>query len=48
MLQLKRGWIEAAYFRDAHGVDVMARFRDGLSSLEAEGLLNLRTSNASN
>ena len=44
VLQLKRGWIEAAYFRDAHGVDVMSRFRDGISSLEAEGLLNLRTS----
>jgi oxygen-independent coproporphyrinogen-3 oxidase len=44
ILQLKRGWIEAAYFRDAYGVDVMSRFRAGLSSLEAEGLLNLRTS----
>jgi oxygen-independent coproporphyrinogen-3 oxidase len=43
VLQLKRGWINAAYFRDTHGVDVMSRFRDGISSLEAEGLLNLRT-----
>ena len=43
VLQLKRGWIQAAYFRDAHGVDVMSRFRDGINSLEAEGLLNLRT-----
>jgi oxygen-independent coproporphyrinogen-3 oxidase len=43
VLQLKRGWIQAAYFRDAYGVDVMSRFRDGISSLEAEGLLNLRT-----
>ena len=44
VLQLKRGWIQGAYFRDAYGVDVMSRFRDGISSLEAEGLLNLRTS----
>jgi oxygen-independent coproporphyrinogen-3 oxidase len=43
ILQLKRGWIQAAYFKDAYGVDVMSRFRDGISSLEAEGLLKLRT-----
>ncbi|HUR19860.1 MAG TPA: coproporphyrinogen-III oxidase family protein [Vicinamibacterales bacterium] len=43
VLQLKRGWIQAAYFRDAYNVDVMSRFNDGISSLEAEGLLALRT-----
>jgi oxygen-independent coproporphyrinogen-3 oxidase len=43
ILQLKRGWIQAAYFRDAYGVDVMSRFREGINSLEAEGVLNLRT-----
>ena len=43
ILQLKRGWIQAAYFQDAYGVDVMTRFREGISSLEAEGVLNLRT-----
>jgi oxygen-independent coproporphyrinogen III oxidase len=44
VLQLKRGWISAAYFRDTYGVDVMTRFRDGIDTLEADGLLNLRTS----
>ena len=43
VLQLKRGWIQAAYFRDAYNVDVMSRFSDGISSLEAEGILQLRT-----
>ena len=43
ILQLKRGWIEAAYFREMYGVDVMTRFNEGISSLEAEGLLNLRS-----
>ena len=43
VLQLKRGWISAAYFQEAYGVDVMSRFRDGISSLEAEGFLSLRT-----
>ena len=44
VLQLKRGWISAAYFRDTYGVDVMTRFRDGIHTLEADGLLNFRTS----
>ena len=43
VLQLKRGWISAPYFQEAYGADVMARFRDGIDTLEADGLLGLRT-----
>ena len=43
VLQLKRGWINASYFKDAYGVDVMTRFRDGIDTLEADGWLKLRT-----
>jgi oxygen-independent coproporphyrinogen-3 oxidase len=39
VLQLKRGSIRPAYFRDKYGVDVLARFRDQLASLAAEGYL---------
>jgi oxygen-independent coproporphyrinogen-3 oxidase len=43
ILQLKRGWIRTAYFLEAYGVDVTARFREGIDALEADGVLNLRT-----
>lgn len=43
ILQLKRGWINTAYFADGYGVDVTSRFREGLDSLEAEGWLRSRT-----
>jgi oxygen-independent coproporphyrinogen III oxidase len=39
VLQLKRGWVSAAYFSTKYGVDVRSRFKDQLASLEAEGLL---------
>ena len=39
VLQLKRGSIRPAYFRDKYGVDVRARFRDAWDSLAAEHLL---------
>jgi oxygen-independent coproporphyrinogen-3 oxidase len=42
VLQLKRGWINAAYFAEAYGVDVTTRFREGLDALAASGWLRLR------
>ena len=39
VLQLKRGSIRPAYFRDKYGVDVRARFADALRSLSADGYL---------
>ena len=39
VLQLKRGWIRPAYFREKYEVDVLSRFREPLASLEAEGYL---------
>jgi len=39
VLQLKRGWVGAAYFSTKYGVDVRSRFKDQLASLEAEGFL---------
>ena len=38
VLQLKRGWVRPAYFRDKYGVDVLARFREPLASLARGGL----------
>jgi oxygen-independent coproporphyrinogen-3 oxidase len=43
ILQLKRGWIRPAYFQETYGVDVTARFRDGIDALEADGVLQSRT-----
>ena len=43
ILQLKRGWIRTAYFLETYGVDVTARFREGIDALEADGVLNVRT-----
>jgi oxygen-independent coproporphyrinogen-3 oxidase len=40
VLQLKRGSIRPAYFRNKYAVDVLARFRDPLASLAAEGYLS--------
>jgi oxygen-independent coproporphyrinogen-3 oxidase len=39
ILQLKLGLLRPAYFRQKYGVDVLARFRDPLASLDAEGFL---------
>jgi oxygen-independent coproporphyrinogen-3 oxidase len=39
VLQLKRGWVRPAYFREKHGVDVLGRFRGPLASLRAEGFV---------
>jgi oxygen-independent coproporphyrinogen-3 oxidase len=39
VLQLKKGSISPAYFRDKYRVDVPSRFREALASLEAEGYL---------
>jgi oxygen-independent coproporphyrinogen-3 oxidase len=40
VLQLKRGWVSAAYFSSKYGVDVRSRFREQLASLDAEGYLS--------
>jgi oxygen-independent coproporphyrinogen-3 oxidase len=37
VLQLKRGAIQPAYFRDKYGVDVLERFAEPLASLRARG-----------
>jgi oxygen-independent coproporphyrinogen-3 oxidase len=42
VLQLKRGGIRPAYFRDKYGVDVLDRFREPLASLDADGYLLAR------
>jgi oxygen-independent coproporphyrinogen-3 oxidase len=39
VLQLKRGSIRPAYFREKYDVDVLGRFREPLRSLAAEGFL---------
>ncbi len=39
VLQLKRGSVRPAYFADKYGVNVLERFRDQLTSLEAAGYL---------
>jgi oxygen-independent coproporphyrinogen III oxidase len=39
VLQLKRGSIRPAYFRDKYGVDVLQRFRPQTAALAAEGYL---------
>jgi oxygen-independent coproporphyrinogen-3 oxidase len=39
VLQLKRGSIQPAYFRDKYGVDVLSRFREPLASLQSDGFL---------
>jgi len=43
VLQLKRGSIRPAYFRDKYGVDVLKRFGEPIASLRAAGFL--RTAN---
>jgi oxygen-independent coproporphyrinogen-3 oxidase len=37
VLQLKRGEVRPAYFRDKYDVDVLERFRAPLASLRAQG-----------
>jgi oxygen-independent coproporphyrinogen-3 oxidase len=39
VLQLKKGSIRPAYFREKYGVNVLERFRDQLASIRAEGYL---------
>jgi oxygen-independent coproporphyrinogen-3 oxidase len=39
VLQLKRGSIRPAYFKDKYGVDVRTRFSEPLASLAADGYL---------
>jgi oxygen-independent coproporphyrinogen-3 oxidase len=39
VLQLKRGSIRPAYFREKYEVDVLSRFEGAIASLDAEGLL---------
>jgi oxygen-independent coproporphyrinogen III oxidase len=43
ILQLKRGALTPAYFRDKYGVDPLQRFDGPLASLEREGLLAERS-----
>jgi oxygen-independent coproporphyrinogen-3 oxidase len=43
VLQLKRGWVRPAHFRDKYGVDVRQRFAPPLASLESEGWLSQNT-----
>jgi oxygen-independent coproporphyrinogen-3 oxidase len=43
VLQLKRGYIRPSYFRGKYGVDVLSRFRDAFSSLDADGYLGSST-----
>ena len=39
ILQLKRGSLKPAYFRDKYSVRVLDRFNDQFDSLESEGYL---------
>lgn len=39
VLQLKKGSIRPAYFREKYGVNVLERFRDQLASIDADGYL---------
>jgi oxygen-independent coproporphyrinogen-3 oxidase len=43
ILQLKRGWIRPAYFREKYGVSVTDRFRQPLASLAADGFVDRST-----
>jgi oxygen-independent coproporphyrinogen-3 oxidase len=44
VLQLKRGWVRPAHFRDKYNVDVLQRFAIPLASLDADGWLARKTS----
>ena len=39
ILQLKRGWLDAGYFRDKFGAEISERFAEPLGGLESQGLL---------
>jgi oxygen-independent coproporphyrinogen III oxidase len=43
ILQLKRGAVRPAYFRERYGVDPLGRFDDQIASLDHEGLLAERS-----
>ena len=43
VLQLKRGWVRPAHFRDKYNVDVLQRFAIPLASLDADGWLARKT-----
>jgi oxygen-independent coproporphyrinogen III oxidase len=46
ILQLKLGSLRPAFFQQKYGVDVLARFREPLASLESEGFLKGATPEA--
>ena len=46
VLQLKRGSVRTAYFRDKFGVDVVTRFEPELTELRSEGVLQAFTNEA--
>jgi oxygen-independent coproporphyrinogen-3 oxidase len=41
VLQLKRGWLDAAYFRTKFGVEVLDEWRDAWAEHQSEGLLTV-------
>ena len=41
ILQMKLGSVEAAYFRDKFGVDILERFDEQLGHIQEEGFLNV-------
>jgi oxygen-independent coproporphyrinogen-3 oxidase len=43
ILQLKRGWIRPAYFREKYGVDVRDRFSEPLGSIASDGFIESST-----
>ena len=42
ILQLKTGRLDARYYRDKYGVDILERFADGFNQLAEEGYLTGR------
>jgi oxygen-independent coproporphyrinogen-3 oxidase len=44
VLQLKRGWVAPPYFKEKYGVDPLERFREPLTTLDAEGYLSTLSS----
>lgn len=41
ILQLKKGWLEAGYFRDKFGVEILEEWRDVWDSYQADSLLSV-------
>ena len=44
ILQLKRGHVEAAYFQNKFGVDILAEWQDAWNDYESQGLLEIADS----